>query len=128
MLCGPPPSERPPLPPEGSVPRCGPPPLLLTDGLVLGVRGWAGAEEETLCQGEKVGCFGGLWGCQSGGYLLCGPLSTGPWSAAPVGGWKSASAWAGSQDRGSVPGDVVTPPSRWDSGGEEAAWARGACS
>ena len=25
------------------------------------------------------------------------------------------------------PGEVATPPSTWDSGGEEAAWAHGAC-
>ena len=50
----------PPLPPEVSVPPPRPPPLLLTDGLVLGVRSWAGSEEEMLCQGEKVGCCGGL--------------------------------------------------------------------
>ena len=51
------------LPPHLPTPHRGSPPLLLTDGLVLGVCSWAGAEEEMLCQGEKVGCCG--WG--SGG-------------------------------------------------------------
>ena len=69
------PSERhPPLPPEVSVPRHGPPPLLLTDGLVLDVCGWAGAEEETLCQGEKVGCCGrGSGGVGAGVTCSAGP-------------------------------------------------------
>ena len=45
--------------------------------------------------GEGGVVWVGLWGCWGGSYLLCGSLSSGPGSAAPVGGWKSASAWAG---------------------------------
>lgn len=56
------------------MPSRGPPPLLLTDGLVLGACGWAGAEEETLCQGEKVGWCG--WG--SGGVGAGVTCSAGP--------------------------------------------------
>ena len=69
------PSECPPPTASRSLsdPR-GAPPLLLTDGLVLGVCGWAGAEEETLCQGEKVGCCG--WG--SGGVRAGVTCSVGP--------------------------------------------------
>ena len=62
--------------------------------------------------GEGGVLWVGLWGCQGGGYLLCGPLSSGPGSAAPVGGRKSASAWAGTRDRGSAPGTWCPRPPR----------------
>ena len=56
------------------MPSRGPPPLLLTDGLVLGVCTWAGAEEETLCHGEKVGCCGqGSRGVGAGVTCSAGP-------------------------------------------------------
>ena len=64
-------------------------------------------------RGRRWGAVGGgLWGFWGGSYLLCGPLSSGPGSAAPVGGWKSASAWAGSWDRGSAPGTWCPRPPR----------------
>ena len=68
-------SVLPSLPPEVSVPPRGLPSLLLTDGLVLGVCGWAGAEEEMLCQGEKVGV---LWAGGCGGVGVGVTCSAGP--------------------------------------------------
>lgn len=110
------------------MPPRGPLPLLLTDGLVLGACGWAGAEEETLCQGEKVGCCG--WGALGvlGRELpaLRAPVLR-PWVCRPCRRLEISLSlgWVSGQRLG--PGDMVPPPSTWDSGGEKAAWVRGAC-
>ena len=121
-------SVPPALPPEVSVPPRGLPSLLLTDGLVLGICGWAGAEEETVCQGEKLGCCG--WGALGVlGWELPALLAPvlGPWVCGPCGRSEISLSlgWVPGQRLGPV--DMVPPPSTWDSGGEKAAWARGAC-
>ena len=51
----------------------------------------------------------------------------GPWVCGPCGRSEISLSlgWIPGQRLG--PGDVVPTPSTWDSGGEKAAWARGAC-
>ena len=110
------------------MPPRGLPSLLLTDGLVLGVCGWAGAEEEMLCQGEKLGCCGrgalGVLGWEL--PALRAPVLR-PWVCGPCGRSEISLSLGWVPGQRLSPGDVVPPPSTWDSGGEKAAWARGAC-
>lgn len=89
----------------------GHPPLLLTEVLVLGIGGWAGAGRRRGVRGGW-GCGQlGAWGLWGRSHLFCRPLSSGSGSAAPAESRRSALPCVGSAGT-PQPGPVMPPAPR----------------
>lgn len=78
-------------------------------------------------RGRRWGAVGGALGVLGRELPALRAPVLGPWVCRPCGRLEISLSlgWVPGQRLG--PGDVVPPPSTWDSGGEKAAWARGAC-
>ena len=96
-------------------------------GKAWGGCGWSCGREHSDVGAGLRSATGGLWShlmVQLQPHLRVGVAhgSICGRAGAPLGGVPRAS-----EGQRLGPGDVVNPPSTWDSGGEKAAWARGAC-
>ena len=78
-------------------------------------------------RGRRWGAVGGALGVLGRELPALRAPVLGPWVCRSCGRLEISLSlgWVPGQRLG--PGDVVPPPSTWDSGGEKAAWARGAC-
>ena len=122
------PSEcPPPLPPEVSVTPGGH--RLSCSQMAWSWESVAGLElrRRHCVRGRRWGAVGGALGVSGRGLPALRAPVLGPWVCGPCGRSEISLGlgWDPGQRLG--PGNVVPTPSTWDSGGEKAAWARGAC-